>query len=242
MGHTFRGPLHLGPILDGFGWVFGSFIGAFPGIFCSGVDPQQAMQSQFGVDLSDAKSVSKAIDAIPFLKWLTKPIAAFIDVATKGASRVGGPDKGADGKPVSGQVYRYSMFPMKPFDLYKNGNSFGQVWATIQGNDVRRRRGPSPAWTSPFVGNARRAGRGGRGREDAGFLRGRVLLRLRWPDHTPAPASTGAGRGNGFLGPAVVEELGLRPSSRARLDRRGRRWISPRPSSSTTAGPARRLR
>jgi hypothetical protein len=128
--------LHLGPILDGFGWVFGTFIGAFPGIFCSGVDPQQAMQSELGVDLSDAKNVSEALGEVPFLKWLVKPIQGFIEVTQKGASRVGGPDKDKDGKAVKGQLYRYSMFPMKPFDLYKNGNSFGQVWATIRGNEA----------------------------------------------------------------------------------------------------------
>jgi hypothetical protein len=118
--------LHLGPILDGVGWVFGTLVGQFPGIFCSGVDPGVAISSQLGVSLSDAASVASAISAIPFLRPLLTPIKSFQKVAKDGNDRV---TKGAS-------LWNFGLAPMKPFDLYKNGNSFGQVWATIKGDDA----------------------------------------------------------------------------------------------------------
>jgi hypothetical protein len=123
--------LHLGPILDGVGWVFGTLVGQFPGIFCSGVDPQLIISNTLGVDLGDAQSVADAAEIFPFLKPLLTPIASFLKVAKAGADRVKGPDKGS-----SAQPWRYALAPMKPFDLYKNGNMFGQVWATIKGDDA----------------------------------------------------------------------------------------------------------
>jgi hypothetical protein len=34
-----------------------------------------------------------------------------------------------------GSWYKFTMYPMKPYDLYQNGNGFGQVWAIINGKD-----------------------------------------------------------------------------------------------------------
>jgi hypothetical protein len=122
--------LHLGPILDGFGWVFGTLVGQFPGIFCSGVDPQMVISNTLGVDLGDAESVADAAKLIPFLKPLVAPIDSFLKLTKAGAKRIKDAEKDSKGRQL------WSLAPMKTFDLYKNGNMFGQIWATIKGDDA----------------------------------------------------------------------------------------------------------
>jgi len=134
---------HADPsIFDGFGYWFGIVVGQFPGIFCSGVDPMLAIQNQLGVSIS----------SLPLPKgggkgWYTT-FQKLSEEAKKATSK--------------GALYKNSMYPMKPYDLFKNGNGFGQVWAIIKGNEALTtgamqgvevalwggKKGPAPADTS----------------------------------------------------------------------------------------------
>jgi hypothetical protein len=120
--------LHADHLLDGFSYFFGLFVGQFPGVFCSGVDPLLAFQNQLGVDIDRVSGVITAAEKIPILKAIVKPLKAFQDLAKKA--------KEVTSKSNEGKPWRFSMYPMKPAELYKNGNSFGQVWATIGGNNA----------------------------------------------------------------------------------------------------------
>src|SRR6185503_6927255 len=57
-----------------------------------------------------------------------KPLKAFQQLAEKA--------KDVTTKATSSQPYKASMYPMKPSELYVNGNSFGQIWATIGGDNT----------------------------------------------------------------------------------------------------------
>jgi hypothetical protein len=114
-------------LLDGFSYFFGLFVGQFPGVFCSGVDPLLAFQNQLGVDIDRVDGVITMANKIPVLKAIVKPLKAFQDLAKKA--------KDVTSKGGKGQLYKYSMYPMKPADIYENGNSLGQIWATIGGDN-----------------------------------------------------------------------------------------------------------
>lgn len=112
-----------GPDLSGFGYWFGIFVGSFPGIFCSGVDPMLAIQNTLGLPLG-GNSGSDVLAVLKPLSWMGwfKP---FQDLA-----------KNAKDMTSKGKWNRYSMYPMKPYDLYQNGNGFGQIWAIIHGTEA----------------------------------------------------------------------------------------------------------
>ena len=120
--------LHADALLDGFSYFFGLFVGQFPGVFCSGVDPLLAFKNQLGVDIDSISGVISGASKIPVLNVIVKPLQAFQKLAQKA--------KDATSKGAEGQPYKFSMYPMKPAELYSNGNSFGQVWATIGGDNV----------------------------------------------------------------------------------------------------------
>jgi hypothetical protein len=107
---------HADPsIFDGFSYWFGMFVGQFPGLFCSGVDPMLAIKNQIGVgpdDLPLPKGGAKG--------WYT----AFQEIS-----------KQAKDATSKGELYKNSMYPMKTYDLFQNGNGFGQVWAIIKGKE-----------------------------------------------------------------------------------------------------------
>jgi hypothetical protein len=115
-------------LLDGFGYFFGLFIGQFPGVFCSGVDPLLAFKNQLGVDIDRVTGVISAAEKLPVLKAIVKPLKAFEELAKKA--------KEVTSKTKDGKFWHYTMYPMKPAELYSNGNSFGQVWATIGGDNA----------------------------------------------------------------------------------------------------------
>ena len=115
-------------LLDGFSYFFGLFVGQFPGVFCSGVDPLLAFKNQLGVDIDRVSGVISGAEKIPILKQIVKPLKAFQQLAEKA--------KDVTSKASSSQPYKASMYPMKPSELYVNGNSFGQVWATIGGDNA----------------------------------------------------------------------------------------------------------
>jgi hypothetical protein len=112
-----------GPDLSGFGYWFGIFVGSFPGIFCSGVDPMLAIQNQLGLPLG-GNSGSDVLAVLKPLSWMGwfKP---FQDLASK-----------AKDTTSKGKWNRYNMYPMKTYDLFQNGNGFGQVWAIIKGDEA----------------------------------------------------------------------------------------------------------
>jgi hypothetical protein len=114
-------------LLDGFSYFFGLFVGQFPGVFCSGVDPLLAFKNQLGVDIDRVSGVITFAKKVPGLKAIVQPLEAFEKLAKKANDVT---SKGAKGKP-----YQASMYPMKPAELYQNGNSFGQIWATIGGDN-----------------------------------------------------------------------------------------------------------
>jgi hypothetical protein len=120
--------MHADGLLDGFTYFFGLFVGQFPGVFCSGVDPLLAFKNQLGVDIDRIDGVISGAKKIPILKAIVKPLEAFQGLAKK-ANEV-------TSKSSNGQFWRFSMYPMKPAELYSNGNSFGQVWATIGGDNA----------------------------------------------------------------------------------------------------------
>ena len=107
---------HADPsIFDGFSYWFGIVVGSFPGLFCSGVDPMLAIKNQLGV----------GPDNLPLPKGGAKGWYTTFQKMSKEA-------KDATSK---GQLYKNSMYPMKTYDLFKNGNGFGQVWAIIKGKE-----------------------------------------------------------------------------------------------------------
>ena len=120
--------LNAGELLDGFSYFFGLFVGQFPGVFCSGVDPLLAFKNQLGVDIDRVDGVITGASKIPVLKVIVKPLQAFQALAKKA--------RDVTSKGASAQAYKFSMYPMKPAELYANGNSFGQVWATIRGDNT----------------------------------------------------------------------------------------------------------
>jgi hypothetical protein len=120
--------LHADRLLDHFSMYFGMFIGQFPGVFCSGVDPLLAFKNSLGVDIGGVDRVISWADKMPLVKKLVAPLKAFQKLADKA--------KEVTTKATSSQPYKASMYPMKPSELYANGNSFGQVWATIGGDNA----------------------------------------------------------------------------------------------------------
>jgi hypothetical protein len=169
---------------DGFGYWFGVVVGQFPGIFCSGVDPMLAMKNQFGV----------GVGGLPLPKGGGKGwYNAFRKLAEEA--------KGATSK---GQLYKNSMYPMKTYDMFQNGNGFGQVWAIIKGNeslttgaatgvDVAswgRAKGAAPADTSGnsvdfaeaefYYDCGTGAGRHAPGRDDSGGTWGDCKYNAMW--------------------------------------------------------------
>jgi hypothetical protein len=111
-----------GPDLSGISYWFGIFVGSFPGIFCSGVDPIMAIQNQLGIPLggSYSKGFLNIFKPLTIFPWFKE----FQDIA-----------KNAKDATSKGSWYKLSMYPMKPYDLFQNGNGWGQVWATINGNE-----------------------------------------------------------------------------------------------------------
>jgi hypothetical protein len=114
-------------LLDGFAYFFGLFVGQFPGVFCSGVDPLLAFKNQLGIDVDRIDGVITGAKKIPVLKAIVKPLEAFQKLARKAEE--------VTSKAASTQPYKTSMYPMKPAEMYSNGNSFGQIWATIGGDN-----------------------------------------------------------------------------------------------------------
>jgi hypothetical protein len=102
-------------IFDGFSYWFGIVVGQFPGVFCSGVDPMLAIQNQLGVSISN----------LPLPKGGGKGWYSTFQKLSEEAKKA----------TSKGLLYKNSMYPMKPYDLFQNGNGFGQVWAIIKGND-----------------------------------------------------------------------------------------------------------
>jgi hypothetical protein len=111
-----------GPDLSGIGYWFGVFIGSFPGIFCSGVDPMVAVSSELGLPVSSktAQAVIDIFKPLSFLPWF------------KTFNKIASSAKDATSK---GSLTRFSMYPMKPYDMFQNGNGFGQIWAIIKGDE-----------------------------------------------------------------------------------------------------------
>jgi hypothetical protein len=120
------------PDLSGFSYWFGIVVGSFPGIFCSGTDPIEAAAKQLGLSFTadSALAVLKPLSGMGWYKAFRK-ISEEAKKSTSQTSQV----ETASGETESKGKYRYSMYPMKPYDLFQNGNGFGQVWAIINGKD-----------------------------------------------------------------------------------------------------------
>jgi hypothetical protein len=112
--------------LDGFSFYFGIMIGQFPGIFCSGVDPLLAIQNQTSVGVKQVENGIGLAKRIPGLGKLVKPLTEFAEMLKKTEKTLKGKQR----------PWTVTMLPMATFGAYSNGNSFGQVWATIQGDDA----------------------------------------------------------------------------------------------------------
>jgi hypothetical protein len=89
------------------------------------------IQNQLGVPLAGNKrdDVLGVLKPLKWFKWF-KPLQDLVWGAKDVTSKPTAITKGADPK---GGFWRYSMYPMKPYDLFQNGNGFGQVWAIING-------------------------------------------------------------------------------------------------------------
>jgi hypothetical protein len=91
------------------GQWFGEIAGAVPLLFCSGV-----VQLNMLTNLTGSSAVSTAAGWIPGLKSINDKLN---QIAKAGKDAIG-----------------FSMYPMKPFDESKNGNSFMQVYGSAAGN------------------------------------------------------------------------------------------------------------
>jgi hypothetical protein len=106
--------------LNGFEWFFGIAVGAEPGIFCSGVDPQFALQNEFGASIGAIKGILNNPVVPGPAKTALKKFTGFVDKALR----------------KSPKSWKSVALPMKTFTLYANGNMFGQIWATIGGDNT----------------------------------------------------------------------------------------------------------
>jgi hypothetical protein len=110
--------------LDLFSFYFGLVIGQFPGIFCSGVDPVLAVRNQVGAGERQLQWAMAAVRFVPGVGHLMPKLREFSRLLRETR-------RGLDGR---GKPWTTTMLPMATFGMYANGNSFGQIWATIDGD------------------------------------------------------------------------------------------------------------
>jgi hypothetical protein len=154
----------LSGALGGFTYWFGVVVGSFPGLFCSGTEPMVAAAKEVGIGAEDIAAVGGQ-DALTAFFALLKPFSGW--GWYKSLRALSEASKKATSQPLNknkSDLYRYSMYPMKPYDLFQNGNGFGQVFAIIDGNeslttgaatgvDVAK-WGPSAAFSGDTAGNS----------------------------------------------------------------------------------------
>jgi hypothetical protein len=132
-----------GPDLSGISYWFGIFVGQFPSIFCEGTDPMKAIAQDLGIG-SGIKDIMDVLGPLKKFGWFK----TLSELADDGKNATGGggfnpnydpsaPKDSPNSKQwLGGQKNRVSPYPMKPYDLFQNGNGFGQVWAIINGNEA----------------------------------------------------------------------------------------------------------